>query len=356
MLSKIRSKPGQLFSQKEIEEDLKRLYATGYFSDIKVDLREAAEGVIIIFNVKERPVIESISFEGNRIFKKEKLEKVIGSKVNDFLNPRQLKEDVNEIIRIYKDRGYTQIDVQDIVDVDPQTNYAKIKFLINEKFRARIKNIYIEGNKAFSKRKILKLIKTKPAGIFRTGVFKSEVFEEDIEKLKTFYQNSGYIDIKVDHLVEYDKKGRWIFITLKINEGIKYFVNQIEISGNTVYSVDEIRKVLKMTEGKTFRQEGLREDLIRIQELYFDKGYIHADVEVKTLTVGGTDKINVRYLIKENEVAYVERIDIRGNVRTKDVVIRRELRIYPGERFDGRKLKRSRERLNNLGYFEEINF
>lgn len=356
VLSKIKLKPGQVFSQKELDEDLKRLYATGYFSDIKIDLRETAEGIIIIFNLKERSIIESISFEGNRVFKKEKLEKVIGSKLNDFLNPRQLKQDVTEIIRMYKNKGYTQVDVQDIVEIDPQTNYAKIKFLINEKFRAKIKKISIEGNKAFSKGRILKLLKTKSAGIFRSGIFKSEVFDEDIERLKAFYQNSGYMDIKVEHFVDYDKKGRWIYITLKIEEGKKYFVNQIEISGNTIYTNEEIRKVLKMTEGKPFRQEGLREDLIRIQELFFDKGYIHADVDVKTLVVEGTDKIDVKYSIKENEVAYVERIDIRGNVRTKDAVIRRQLRIYPGERFDGKKLKRSRERLNNLGYFEEINF
>lgn len=356
ILSKIKTKPGQVFSQRDLEEDLKRLYATGYFSDIKIDLRETAEGVTVILNVKERPIIESIVFEGNRIFRKEKLEKVIGSKANEFLNPRQIKQDVNEIIRMYKDKGYTQVEVEDVVDIDPQTNYAKVKFVINEKFRARIKSISVDGNKAYSKGKILKLLKTKPAGIFRSGVFKPEVLEEDLERVKVFYQNAGFLDVKVDSSVEYDKGGKWIYISLKIEEGKKYFVNQIKISGNTVYTNEEIRKVLKMTPGKPFRQEGLREDLIRIQELYFDKGYIQAEVDAKTLLIEGTDKIDINYSIKENEVAYVEKIDIRGNVRTKDVVIRRELRIYPGERFDGKKLKRSRERLNNLGYFEEINF
>ncbi|MCM8778801.1 MAG: outer membrane protein assembly factor BamA [Candidatus Omnitrophica bacterium] len=354
ILSKIKSKAGQTFSQKELDEDLKRLYATGYFSDIKIDLRETSEGVMVIFNVQERPVIESISFEGNRLFRKEKLEKAVGSKVNDFLNPRQIKQDKEEIIRMYKDKGYIQVEVGEKIEVDPQTNYARVKFIINEKFRARIKKIKVEGNKSYPRGKILKLVKTKPAGIFRSGVFKPEVLEEDKERIKTFYQDAGYMDVEVESAVKYEKN--WIYINFKIEEGKKYFANEINISGNTVYTREEIKKVLKMVQGKPFRQEGLRQDIIHIQELYFDKGYIQAEVDVKTELVEGTDKININYFIRENEVAYVERIDIRGNVRTKDVVVRRELRIYPGEQFEGKKLKRSRERLNNLGYFEEINF
>lgn len=354
ILSKIKSKAGQPFSQRELDEDLKRLYATGFFSDIRIDLRETAEGIAVIFNVKERPVIESIVFEGNRIFKKEKLEKAIGSKASDFLSPRQIKQDKDEIIRMYRDKGYVEVEVEDKIDIDPQTNYAKVKFIINEKFRARIKKISVEGNKSFKKGKILKLIKTRPAGIFRAGILKPEVLDEDVERIKAFYQNAGYMDVEVSSSVEYEKN--LIYVTFKIEEGKKYFVNQVNISGNTVYTEEEIKKVLKLTPGKPFRQEGLREDIVRIQELYFDKGYIQAEIDVKTQLLEGSDKIDISYIINENNVAYVEKIDIRGNVRTKDVVIRRELRIYPGERFDGKKLKRSRERLNNLGYFEEINF
>ncbi|MCM8783582.1 MAG: outer membrane protein assembly factor BamA [Candidatus Omnitrophica bacterium] len=354
ILSKIKSKVGQAFSQKELDEDLKRLYATGYFSDIRIDLRETAEGLMVIFNVKERPVVESIVFEGNRIFKKERLEKAVGSKPNDFLNPRQIKQDKDEIIRMYKDKGYTQVEVTDAVEVDSQTNYAKVKFVINEQFRARIRKISVEGNDAYKRGKILKLVKTKPAGFFRSGVFKPEVLEEDIERIKVFYQNSGYMDVEATSSVGYEKQ--WIYITLKINEGKKYFANEVAIAGNSVYTTEELKKVLKMVKGKPFRQEGLREDIVRIQELYFDKGYIQAEVDVKTRLLEGTDKIDINYLITEHDVAYVEKIDIRGNVRTRDLVIRRELRLHPGERFDGKKLKRSRERLNNLGYFEEINF
>ncbi len=356
ILSKIKTRPGQEFSQRELDEDLKRLYATGYFTDIKLDLRETTEGMAVIFNVKERPIIESIAFEGNRIFKKEKLEKAIGSKVNDFLNPRQVKQDIDEISRLYKDKGYQQIKVEDVAEVDPETNYARVKFLINEQFRARIKKISIEGNRAYTRAKILKLVRTKIAGFFRSGIFKPEVLEEDEDRIKIFYQNAGYMDVETSSSVEYDKKGKWIYITFKIMEGKKYLANEIDISGNTVYKIEEIKKVLKMTQDKPFSQEGLRQDISNIQGLYFDKGYISAEVGVKTQLIENTDRINIIYSIAEHEVAYVEKIDIRGNTKTRDVVVRRELRLHPGECFEGSKLKRSKERLSNLGYFEEINF
>jgi len=256
ILSKIKIRPGQPFSQKELDEDLKRLYATGYFTDIKIDLRETSEGMVVIFNVKERPVIESIAFDGNRIFRKEKLEKTVGSKVNDFLNPRQIKQDIDAIVRMYKDKGYNQVKVEDSVDIDPKTNYAKVKFLISEQFRARIKRVSVEGSKAYSRAKILKLVKTKTAGFFRAGVFKPEILDEDLERVKVFYQNAGYMDAEVSSSIDYDKNGRWIYVKIKIVEGRKYLVNEIELSGNTVYKAEEIKKVLKMTKGKAFSQEG----------------------------------------------------------------------------------------------------
>jgi outer membrane protein insertion porin family len=356
ILSKIQTRAGMPFLPQQLDEDLKRLYATGYFTDIKIDLRETAEGVVVIFNVKERPIIESIDFEGNRIFRKEKLEKKIGSKANDFLDPRQIKQDIDEIIFMYRDRGYHQIKVEDKIEIEPKTNYAKVKFLIREEFRIRIKEVSFEGNKVYTKGKLRKLVKTKPAGIFRSGVYKPEVLEEDVERIKVFYQNFGYMDVDVRSAIDHDKTGRWMFVRFKIEEGKKYLVNEIDISGNQVYKKEEILKKLKMNKSKAFSQEGLRQDIANIQSLYFDKGYISADIGVRTQVIEDTDKINISYAITENEVSYVEMIDIRGNVKTKDVVIRRELRLRPGEQFDGKKLKRSKERLGNLGFFEEINF
>ncbi len=356
VLSKIQTRAGQDFSQQQLDEDLKRLYATGYFMDIKIDLRETPEGMTVIFNVKERPIIESVSFEGNRIFRSEKLAKSISSKANDFLDPRQIKQDISEIARMYKDRGYNQVGIEDKVDVDPATNYAKVKFLIKEEFRVRIRRVYTEGNRAYSRAKLLRLVKTKSTGIFRSGVFKPEVLEEDVERLKVFYQNSGYMDITISTSIESDKRGRWMYVRFKIDEGKKYLVGDINFSGNTVYKNEEIKRKLRMTRYKPFSQEGLRQDISNIQSLYFDKGYISVEVEVRTQIVENTDKIGIEYKIIENEIAYVEKIDVRGNVKTKDLVIRRELRLFPGDKFDGRKLKRSKGRLNNLGYFEEINF
>ena len=360
IVSKMKTRIGSAYQENIISDDLKRLYLLGFFSDIKIDTQDYKDGLKILISVVERPIIEKISFSGINLItmKDEKLKQQLKSRETQYLDYPSLAEDVRILKKMYEKMGYSQADISYKIDQDAQTNKANIVFTVVEGKKVRIKDIRIEGNKSFSGGRILKLLKTKRAWFFNAGVLKDEVLKEDIERIKSFYQREGFTDVVVDYEVKPDaKKSYLLFVTLKITEGKKYLVGSVTVQGNKDITEKEILKTLTdCIPGKVFSQESMKKDVTGIQGIYFDRGYISAQVQDSTLVNTDSGRVDVTYQIAENQVVYVDKIKIRGNIKTKDVVIRREMRIHPGERFDGEKLRRSKERLTNLGYFEEISY
>jgi len=360
IVSKMKTRIGNPYQETVVSDDLKRLYLLGFFSDIKIDTEDYKSGVKIIISVSERPIIEKITFNGlfHVTLKDEKLKEMLKSKEAQYLDYPKLAEDVRTFQKMYEKMGFNQAQIDYKLDINNQTNKVKIQFNIAEGKKVRIKDIYIEGNRAFSDKRILRLLKTKRTWFFNAGVLKEEVLKEDIERLKSFYRREGFTDAAVEYGIEPDKARPYLlYVTVKISEGKKYLVGSVTIQGNKDITEKEILSRLKeCTTGKVFSQEALREDAAGIQSLYFDRGYISCQVQDTSSVNSNTGRVDIAYAITENEITYVDKIKIRGNVKTKDVVIRRELRIYPSDRFDGDKLKRSKERLQNLGFFEEIGY
>lgn len=360
IISKMKTRIGSAYRENIISDDLKRLYLLGFFSDIKIDTQDYKDGLKVIVSVVERPIIEKITFSGMNLItmKDDKLKQQLKSRESQYLDYPSLVEDVRILEKIYEKMGYSQADITYKVDLDEQNNKAKIEFTAVEGRKVRIKDIIISGNKSFSRGRILKLLKTKRAWFFNAGVLKDEVLTEDIARIKSFYQREGFTDVAVDYAVKPDaKKTYLLFITIRINEGRKYLVGSVIIRGNKDISEKEI--ISRLTDcipGKVFSQEAMKKDIASIQGLYFDRGYISAQVQESTIINSASGRVDITYTITENQVVYVDKIKIRGNIKTKDVVIRRELRIHPGEKFDGEKLRRSKERLTNLGYFDEISY
>jgi len=358
ILSKLKTKKGDAFSQKVVDEDIKRLYLLGFFSDVSVSVEGVQEGVGVVFTVTEKAPLAKVFFIGNKVFDSRRLEGVVESKLNEFADERKLKKDADNIKDLYEKKGYPWVEVTYKVEVDETNSSSKAIFTINEGARAVVKKIDLIGNTAFSDKRIAKIMKSRTAGFFRSGVYKKEVLEDDMERIKNLYKQAGYLDVKPTHELVFQEKARkkWIEVAVRIEEGRKYVTGAIKVSGNIVFSEEELKALLKMKPGDTFTEEGLHTDVGNVQEYYFDKGYITARVRPDTLLNMETDRVDITYTLIEGEVAYVNKINIRGNIKTKDVVIRRELKIAPGERYDGTKLKRSKERLYNLGYFEDITF
>lgn len=366
ILSYINSKIGRQFSPNVLNDDVKRLYKTGYFKNVKVDFSYEGEGVDVIIEVKEKPVLGNVVIEGNLIFSKKYIKKILGflekekKDIEGFLNKpinrAKLRERINKLKALYKQKGYYLAEIREKIEIDEETNKVIVYILINEGNKIRVRSISIEGNKEFSDKRILKLMKTKRKNWFNSGVFKKDVLKKDLERIKEFYQEAGYNDIEVDFAISYDEKVKNMFIAIDIKEGSKYITGKIIIKGSELFLKTEIKKGLELLPGTVFSNKKLRKDMHNIEMFYSNKGYISCVVSPQTFLNKKTGRIDILYQIEKGELFYVNRIDIRGNVVTKDVVIRRELKIFPNDKFDGQKLRQSYQNLRNLDYFEQINY
>ncbi len=358
ILSKLKTKRGDLFLERTVNEDVKRLYLMGFFSNVEVSVEDIEDGVGVIFIVTEKPQLASIRFSGNRALKEKKLNTVIESRLNDFADEKKLKKDAERIGDLYRRSGYPWASVDYKIESDEKTGKAGVVFVIQEGSKAVVRRVNIIGNTAFSDRRLMKVIKSKTSGFFRSGIYKKDVADDDMERLKDFYRREGYLDIEAGYEVisQQTKRKSWIELIVRIEEGRKYITGDVKMAGNVIFSEEKLKSLLKMRPGDTFTEMTLHEEVANIQEYYFDNGYIMAKVKPDTLLNLETDRVDTTYNIVEGEVCYVNKINIVGNTKTKDVVIRRELRIDPGERYDGTKLRRSKERLYNLGFFEDITF
>ncbi|MFH1996299.1 MAG: outer membrane protein assembly factor BamA [Candidatus Omnitrophota bacterium] len=356
VLSKIKSQPLGQFSQEQLSEDLKRLYATDYFTDVTIGVEDVPDGVKVVITVEEKPIIDEVIFDGNKVISAARLRSAIKSKVGDVLSYSLLAQDITTIKRLYEKKGYHLAQLRHHLDIDKETNKAKIYILITEKTRVKISKITIEGALEIRENRIRKLLATKPAWFFNKGAFEDDVFAEDLEKTKSYYHDLGFLDVEIVPMLEYSDDGNTLNIVISITEGKQYRVGDVRITGNTAFPEDDIRKALEMRSDSVFSNRGLRRDIHNTEWFYYRHGYMNAQVEAARNLNPLTGNIDVTYTIESNEIVYVRKVEVQGNLKTKDIVIRRELRIYPGDKFDGDKIRRSKERLYNLGFFEDVSF
>lgn len=354
IISKIKLRANQPYNESIINDDVKNLYATGFFETVEVEKKDTNEGIVIIFKVKEKPVLKKISLEGQKHIREKMILDAIEIKEGTFIDDYKMKEAARKIKDLYNTKGFSQTEINyNIVSLQGK-NEVEAKFIINEKKVLKVRRISILGNVLIRDSRISKVMKTKKAWLLNRGIFKEDVLEDDIRRIVDFYKLQGFSDVKVSPDIKYLPKG--IYITISVDEGRRYHIGAIEVKGNKDVSLAEITSAMRLKENSIFSEQAVYEDSSRIREVYMDKGYIFSQIEPFSTFNSKTEKVDVAYTIKENQIAYIEDISIRGNIKTKDKVIRRELRVYPGDRFDGKKVRKSKERLENLGFFEEIRF
>lgn len=356
ILSKIKTKVGDKMDQAALNEDLKRLYATEYFTDVSIDVQDHEGGVAVTFIVEEKPIIDDIIFDGNMAIRSPKLKSSIKSKPNEMLNLAVLAQDIADIKTQYVKKGYPLVEVTYKIDMDKETNKARITIKVDEKARITVSKIDISGNKAIASNNIRKILGTKTSWFFMQGVFSEDILQDDLEKIKALYDDIGYLDAEVSPKMNYRENGTLLDITFDVNEGKQYLVGDIAVKGNLVLPEKDVRSKIMLKSGKPFSTRTLRNDLIMVRQYYYQFGYMNAIIDVERNLNQETGRIDVTFNIDAKDPVYVGKVEVRGNIKTRDVVIRRELRIYPGEKFDGEKIRRSKERLYNLGFFENVNF
>lgn len=361
VLSKIRSKESGYFYPSQLKEDLKRLYNTGLFAQVDFESKKTIRGVVLVIDLVEKPILIEISYDGNKKIRKSDLEKLIQSKAGSPADEAKITRDIRAMIEKYIEKGYPNADIDYKLDINPNRNEAALTFIIDEGKQIQIKDVSFNGNTAFTDKELSKLMKTKKATIwplnsfFGTGIYNEETFAEDVDRVEDFYHYKGYLDAKiVDIKKDISPKKDKMRIVISVEEGPTYKAGDIEISGNSIFPTRSLRQQLKMETDTHYSPERLGNDVRALQDFYFDRGYIETRIASKVTFDPERQAMNIQYRISESSIFYVNKIDIQGNYKTKDKVIRRELIIYPGEVFNGSKIKTSRARLENTGFFEKV--
>lgn len=358
ILANMRTAVGKPYSEQAVEEDIRSLYATGNLINVRIFGEPTRDnGVKVVVVVQSKANVGEVTVEGATKISATKLRKQLATKPGQALNEATLEADRQKILDAYSSRGFTDTQVKYRTDVNNQTGATRVVFTVNEGGKTTIRAVHFEGNHAFSERQLRKVVKTKAANLLsfvtKAGRLNNEQLDQDVNSLREYYQNHGYEDVTVgEPRLDRDNDGR-VTLTFPITEGRQYRVGPVQIAGAQVFSPDEIRAKLVTKEGAVFSPANLRADTKSIGNLYGSRGYVDLRATAETAPAG-PDAISVTYRIDEGSQSYIERINIAGNTRTKDKVIRRELAVAPGEIFDTTRVDLSKQRLQNLNYFSQV--
>jgi len=349
---------GQTVEWADLQKAIRQVWALGVFSDVQVKLdRKMAGGVYLSIHVKEYPKLEKVVIEGNKKIKTSDLEQEIGFYRGQVLNPNDITKARQALLHKYAEKGYTLAEVKtDTMASEVTPGRQVLKISVNEGNKVQIKQIRFIGNQHFSDGKLRKqLKKTKEDRWWRGGDFDQEKFSADKEKVVEFYRNEGFRDAAVlkDSLY-YDETRSDMFIDVWVDEGIRYRFGGIAWEGNALFDETELSALLTFKEGEQFSEKDFIESVYqKVQGAYWDRGYIYAQINpVERLR--GQDTLDVTFIIEENNPVTIRKIFIKGNTSTKERVVRRQLRIRPGDVFSKELLMRSARDLMMLNYFANV--
>lgn len=353
----MRTTVGQPYSESTVEDDVRSLYATGLVTNVRIYGEPLPDGVKVIVVVQTRATLSGVYIQGAERVKPSRIRKELNLKVNTPLDEQALETARQKVVELYQKRGFPDVDVQYKVAVNEDRGTATVTYSISEGTRAVINNIRFIGNTSIQSKQLLRQMETKRKSIigFLTGAGRLDTrrLDDDIQKVKEYYQDHGFADVQVTD-VKIDRiDPKNVDIDIYINEGPQYHVGTLTVEGLQVVQEGNFRKVLKVTEGKIFSPQGLKKDIKSVEDAYGVAGYADAKVNVETQP-GGPAIVNLHYKIEEGIQSYVERINISGNTRTKDKVIRRELVLAPGDVFDTVRVDISKKRLEGLQFFERV--
>ncbi len=362
-------KNGDEVSIEDFSRAVKRLWDLGVFSDIQISLtQETTEGISILIKVEENAVLGEAKFKGNKKLKERKFREEMIFQRGMRIKPHLIKDSIKKIKKMYSEDGYLLAEVTAEL-TEPSDNTVKIAgketktrdiiFHIKENKKVKIREIIFKGNNAISSWKLrnkgLKETKQQRWYLFWRSGFDRKKFEEDLVNLRNYYQDNGYRDFEiVSDTILYTPDNKGMVLQFNLKEGPKYKYRQFTWEGNSLYNTDILRDALNLKAGSLYSREEFEEALYqRVQRLYMDRGYIYSQIEPRFTPVG-EDSLDVHFSITENHQVSIRHINIYGNDKTRENVIRRELRVFPGDIFNRTLLERSARDLFILNYFGNI--
>lgn len=365
ILSYLRAKPGQPFKADALASDVRALWDSGFFDDIEVDLTKNDRGVSLRFIVRERPNIKALEFEGNDEIEADKLQEAVEVKANTILSVPGVRRSVQKIKDAYAEKGYFLADVD--FTIEPQRdNEVVVKFKVAEHSPVTVRRVTFIGNYGVPDAELREVMQTGQGGFFAFGSggpYRQDVFERDILILKTLYYDRGYMSVEFGTprvMLTPDREG--IDISIAIREGPRFKIRQLRIyeRDNDGKEVDPLggrralRQMVRAKSGDFFNRAELAKDLQSVSTLYRDGGYANVEAVPDVELDPAHREVDIIVPIRRGPLVTIERIEMRGNSKTRDKVIRRELEVEEGQLFSETKLEDSKKRIQALGYFERV--
>lgn len=359
--AKITTTVGSSLNRRLIGEDVKNIFKMGYFYDVIVETKSGADGLELIFRVVEKPSMVEIVYEGNDEVSKEDLEEASGLKAYEILDMNRVKEATQKLLKLYEDKGFFLARAETELQTVEKNESVRLVFKIKENDKVKVKKITFLGNRNLKDSFLKTRMQTQEGGYFSfisgSGAYKQDVFDRDVQVISYVYFNEGYVQVKVDRPQVYvtpDKKS--VYITIRIEEGQQFDVGQVDFSGDLLFTKDELFESTEIQHSKVFVNETLQKDLRALQAKYGDLGYAFANIIPRTQVKEKEKLVDITFEIDKGNKVYFGDINVIGNTKTRDKVVRRELKIREGELYHETRRRESLENVKRLGYFEDVNF
>jgi outer membrane protein insertion porin family len=359
ILNVIKMHAGDTLDNDKTDADIRAIYKLGHFQDVQALKEESDKGVVLVYSVQEKAIVRGITFEGNKEITTDKLKEALEFRQNSVFSSKDLAKSVAKIKKMYGDEGYYLADVQTQIKKSSPSDLTVILKVV-EGDKILIKEIRFDGNKAFSDSKLKGVMETKEkwfmSWLTGAGTYKEEVLKNDALLLSDYYLNNGYVNIKVgEPVVKLDETKKTLDVYIGITEGEQYRIGAIGFKGELLDPEADLRKKLKSEPGEIFNRSILRTDIGTLTDVYGDKGYAFATINPQTRMDNEKKIVDMTFDFEKGELVSIERINIAGNPKTRDKVIRREMRVTESGLYSATGMKRSKQNLMNLGFFEEAN-
>jgi outer membrane protein insertion porin family len=355
----VQVKAGDMLDRDKVDADLRAIFKLGHFRDVQAQIEKVEGGVVLDYLVQEKPVVREIKIEGAKEISVDKVREAMEVKPNSIFSAKDLQKSIKKVKKLYADDGYYLAEVEGSTSKRSETE-LNVVIRVTEGKKILIKTISFDGNRGFSTKKLKKTMETSEEWMFSwltgAGTYKEDVLKNDAALITDMYMNNGYVNVKVgEPKVELlpDKSG--LKVSIGITEGEPFRIGTLGFKGELLESSDVLMQKLKEKSGDLFSRSSLRTDVFTLTDLYADKGYAFTNASPQTRINADNHTIDITFEMEKGEKVHIDRINIAGNVKSRDKVVRRELRLDEGDLYSSTALKRSKQNLMNTGFFEEAN-
>ncbi len=355
ILGRVALKIGTPFVANRTAEDIRAIFSLGFFDDVQVRVEDFEGGVKLTYVVTERPFVRDVLFSGNKKQDASTLLEKIDLKLGTVYNPVEVNRAADKLKDFYETEGYFEVgitpEVEKLADGD-----VTVTFKIAEGRRITIEQIVIEGTQGLTPKQVRAAMETQEREFYiLRGTVQRQRLDEDIDRIIQLYNDHGYVQARVEKSeIDVDRENARATIRIVVVEGPQFKVGGVDVTGNSLLPQEEIRKRIQLKSGDVFSRSKLRDSVTGITDLYSAIGRASADVSPNTMQDTPNRLVNVVFEIVEGPETYVERINISGNTRSEEKILRREIPMAEGDLFTSQKLARAKQRLTNLNYFDKV--